>query len=234
MVGVVHPCVSAMARIMTCRAPFVTSDVAYCCMLSVVGSARRFCWEPLMDVDSASGARSPRLCGEPASTRAKGRTVKFRIEPLAVEDLDRCVDVFIAAFSHPDRLPWRSEDVRVRLLDLWNEPKRVGLVATDEPDDTVVGFAIGNFVQVSDGPALRIGELCVHPSRQHYGLGSRLLLGMEGLAREHGAHSAYLTVFPESVEFCRRLGYERQDEWIAMGRRLHDLPTSASGEEPAM
>ena len=159
--------------------------------------------------------------------------MNFRIEPLTSAHLDRCVEVFVAAFTKPDRFSWKPEDVRIRLEDLWNEPKRVGLVATDEPESTVTGFAIGNFVQVADGPALRIGELCVHPSRQHYGLGSRLLLGMEDIAREGGAHSAYLTVHPDSVDFCRRLGYERQDEWIAMGRRLREAEPAAMDEPPA-
>lgn len=146
--------------------------------------------------------------------------MKFRIEPLTLDHLDRCVDVFVAAFTKPDRLPWDPADVRIRLNDLWNEPRRVGLVATDGPEWVLAGFAIGNFVQVSDGPSLRIAELCVHPSRQGYGLGSRLLLGMEELAREAGAFSAYLTVQPDSVDFCQRLGYARQEEWVALGRRF--------------
>jgi ribosomal protein S18 acetylase RimI-like enzyme len=174
----------------------------------------------------ASKATSPRLKSTQFDSM-QGLPVNFRIEPLIADHLDRCVEVFVAAFTKPDRFGWKPDDVRVRLQDLWNEPKRVGLVATEEPDQTVTGFAIGNFVQVADGPALRIGELCVHPSRQHFGLGSRLLLGMEELALEGGAHSAYLTVHPDSVDFCRRLGYERQDEWIAMGRRLREAEPAA-------
>ncbi len=160
--------------------------------------------------------------------------MKFQIELLTLDHLDRCVDVFVAAFTKPDCLPWKPEDVRTRLNDLWNEPRRTGLVAMDGPERTLSGFSIGNFVQVSDGPSLRIAELCVHPSRQGYGLGSRLLIGMEELAREQGAHSAYLTVQPESAAFCKRLGYEQQEEWISMGRRLHvpepdlDLPAAAN------
>jgi GNAT superfamily N-acetyltransferase len=156
--------------------------------------------------------------------------MKFRIEPLTLDHLDRCVDVFVAAFTKPDRLHWKPEDVRIRLGDLWDEPRRVGLVAMDGPELMLSGFAIGNFVQVSDGPSLRIAELCVHPSRQGYGLGSRLLLGMEELAREGGAHSAYLTVQPESIDFCQRLGYERQEEWISMGRRLREPEPESPSE----
>ncbi len=148
--------------------------------------------------------------------------MNFRIEPMTTDYLEQCVAVFIAAFAKPDQTIWQPEDVRIRIADLWDEPKRVGLVAIDGSGPSLSGFAIGNFVQVSDGPALRIGELCVHPSRQGFGLGSRLLLGMEELAREGGAHSAYLTVQPSSVEFCQRLGYRQQDEWVSMARRLRD------------
>jgi aminoglycoside 6'-N-acetyltransferase I len=148
--------------------------------------------------------------------------MKFRIEPMTPDHLDRCVDVFVAAFTRPDQMHWNQDDVRIRLGDLWDEPRRIGLVAIDGPELLVSGFAIGNFVQLSDGLSLRIAELCVHPSRQGYGLGSRLLLCMEELAREGSARSAYLTVHPESVDFCQRLGYERQEEWISMGRRLDE------------
>src|ERR1044072_5261409 len=113
----------------------------------------------------------------------------FRLEPMTADHLEQCVEVFVAAFTKPGRYAWKSDDVRIRLTDLWNEPKRTGLVVIDSPEEIISGFAIGNMVQVADGPALRIGELCVHPSRQHYGLGSRLLLGMEELAREAGATS---------------------------------------------
>ncbi len=154
--------------------------------------------------------------------------MNFRIEPMTADHLERCIDVFVAAFTKPDRYIWSPDDVRIRLTDLWNEPKRIGLVAIDGGELDLSGFALGNFVQVADGPALRIGELCVHPSRQGYGLGSRLLVGMEDLARDAGAHSAYLTVQPDSVEFCHRLGYRQQNEWIAMGRRLRDLETERS------
>lgn len=148
--------------------------------------------------------------------------MNFRIEPMTIEHFDQCVAVFIAAFTKPGRYVWKPDDVRIRLTDMWNAPKRVGLVAIDEPEMALSGFAIGDFVQVADGPALRIGELCVLPARRGFGLGSRLLLGMEDLAREGGAHSAYLTVQPNSVDFCQRLGYERQEEWISLGRRLRD------------
>ncbi len=156
--------------------------------------------------------------------------MNFRIEPITADHLEQCVEVFVAAFTKPDHYAWRPDDVRIRLIDLWNEPKRVGLIALDctdgpEATTTMSGFTIGNLVQVADGPALRIGELCVHPSRQGYGLGSRLLLGMEELARESGAHSAYLTVQPDSIDFCQRLGYQRQEEWISMGRRLSEPET---------
>lgn len=156
--------------------------------------------------------------------------MNFQIEELTLDHLDQCVEVFVAAFTNSERQVWNPEHVRVRLVDLWNEPKRVGLVACDGPEQSISGFTVGNFVQVSDGPSLRIAELCVHPSRQGYGLGSRLLLGMEELAREAGAHSVYLTVQPESVDFCKRLGFERQLDWISMGRRLRELEPEAEHE----
>ncbi len=147
--------------------------------------------------------------------------MEFRVSPLTFEELDSCVAVSVAALPGTEsRSEWSRDDAAIRLRELWEEPRKLGLVAHDEPDDVAVGFVIGNYVQVAEGTALRIGELCVHPSRQGFGLGSRLLLGMRTLATEAGAVSMYLMAEPTTQEFCQRLGFSPQQEWIVMGQRL--------------
>jgi predicted N-acetyltransferase YhbS len=106
------------------------------------------------------------------------------------------------------------------LHELWAEPRQLGLIAQDKPGDATVGFVLGNYVQVAEGTSLRIGELCVHPSREGFGLGSGLLLGMQELAKTNGAVSMYLMADPTTQEFCQRLGFVPQQEWIVMGQRL--------------
>jgi predicted N-acetyltransferase YhbS len=147
--------------------------------------------------------------------------MEFRVSSLTVDQLDACVEVFVAALPATEtRSEWSLEDAQVRLRELWDEPRKLGLVAHDQPAGTTVGFVMGNYVQVAEGISLRIGELCVHPSRQGFGLGSRLLLGMRDLATEAGAVSMYLMAEPTTQEFCQRLGFEPQQEWIVMGQRL--------------
>ena len=147
--------------------------------------------------------------------------MEFRVSPLTFDDLDSCVSVFVAALPGTEhRSEWSSEDATIRLNELWHEPRQVGLIAHDEPGRTPVGFVMGNYVQVAEGTSLRIGELCVHPNRQGFGLGSRLLLGMRTLAKETGAVSMYLMAEPTTQEFCQRLGFIPQQEWIVMGQRL--------------
>ena len=149
--------------------------------------------------------------------------MEFRISPLTLDDLDSCVRVFVAALPGTEsRSEWSSEDATIRLHELWHEPRQVGLIAHDEPDRTPVGFVIGNDVRVAEGTSLRIGELCVHPSRQGFGLGSRPLLGMRTLAKEAGAVSIYLMAEPTTQEFCQRLGFTPQQDWIVMGQRLDE------------
>jgi predicted N-acetyltransferase YhbS len=149
--------------------------------------------------------------------------MNFRVSPMTIEQLESCVDVFIAALPGTEsRAEWSRQDALVRLNELWSEPRRFGLIAHDEGGAAPVGFVLGNYVQVAEGTSLRIGELCVHPSRQGFGLGSRLLLGMQQLAQEAGAVSVYLIAEPTTREFCERLGYQAQEEWIVMGMRLDD------------
>jgi predicted N-acetyltransferase YhbS len=147
--------------------------------------------------------------------------VEFRVSPLTFEELHSCVDVFLAALPGTEsRAEWSRDDAAIRLRELWDEPRQLGLIAHDQPGNETVGFVIGNYVQVAEGTSLRIGELCVHPSRQGFGLGSRLLLGMQELATEAGAISMYLMAEPATQEFCQRLGFTPQQEWIVMGQRL--------------
>lgn len=147
--------------------------------------------------------------------------MEFRVSSLTFEQLHACVDVFIAALPGTDsRAEWSREDAAIRLRELWDEPRQLGLIAHDQPGNQLVGFVIGNYVQVAEGTSLRIGELCVHPSRQGFGLGSRLLLGMRMIATEAGAVSMYLMAEPATQAFCQRLGFTPQQEWIVMGQRL--------------
>jgi predicted N-acetyltransferase YhbS len=151
--------------------------------------------------------------------------MQFRVSPLTFDALHPCVDVFIAALPGTEsRGEWSREDAAIRLRELWDEPRQLGLIAHDLPGNETVGFVIGNYVQVAEGTSLRIGEMCVHPSRQGFGLGSRLLLGMRTIATEAGAVSMYLMAEPATQVFCQRLGFAPQQEWIVMGQRLDLSP----------
>ena len=147
--------------------------------------------------------------------------MEFRVSELTFDELEACVDVFVAALPGTEsRAEWSRDEAFIRLRELWDEPRRLGLVAHDEPSAQTVGFVLGNYVLVAEGTSLRIGELCVHPSRLGFGLGSRLLLGMQTLAKATGAVSMYLMAEPATQEFCARLGFAPQQEWIVMGQRL--------------
>ena len=151
--------------------------------------------------------------------------MQFRVSPLTFDAHHSCVDVFIAALPGTEsRVEWSREDAAIRLRELWDEPRQLGLIAHDQPGNETIGFVIGNYVQVDEGTSLRIGELCVHPSRQGFGLGSRLLLGRRTTATEAGAVSMYLMAEPATQEFCQRLGFTAQQEWIVMGQRLDQSP----------
>ena len=147
--------------------------------------------------------------------------MEFRVSPLTFEQLHSCVEVFIAALPGTEsRAEWSRDDAAIRLRELWDEPRQLGLIAHDQAGNATVGFVMGNYVQVAEGTSLRISELCVHPSRQGFGLGSRLLLGMRTIATEAGAVSMYLMAEPATQSFCERLGLTPQQEWIVMGQRL--------------
>jgi hypothetical protein len=55
--------------------------------------------------------------------------MEFRVSPLTFEQLHACVDVFIAALPGTDsRAAWSHEDAAIRLRELWDEPRQLGLI----------------------------------------------------------------------------------------------------------
>jgi ribosomal-protein-alanine N-acetyltransferase len=74
-------------------------------------------------------------------------------------------------------------------------------------DDRVIGYALGSCIDVE----LHITNIAVAPKYQKHGIGSRLLLKMEGVAVERGNMFAYLEVRTSNraaITMYRKHGYD--------------------------
>ncbi len=94
-------------------------------------------------------------------------------------DLEACVALYVATFALPpwDEV-WEPDDVRVRLADLLDHPRSVGVAATD-PAGRVRGFALGHRERIRGGDQLVLDEMVVGAREQRTGVGSELLAGLE-------------------------------------------------------
>lgn len=80
----------------------------------------------------------------------------------------------------------------------------------DAPAERVVGYASG-IPDGDDGDVLTLGAIYVHPDRQGEGVGSRLLAGIEALARDDGYHAVRLVVMAANDDargFYEARGFE--------------------------
>lgn len=93
-------------------------------------------------------------------------------------------------------------------------------VPTHSYDDDVLG---GTVRWVSDGPAMYLNRLAVHPSLQRCGLGERLLEAAAAEARDAGAASLRfdaLEGYRELLEWYRRRGCEPRGHRAHSGKRF--------------
>jgi predicted acetyltransferase len=78
-------------------------------------------------------------------------------------------------------------------------------------------------------PAAAISSVATSPERRGTGIGGALMRALLVRARDRGA--VFTSLFPATVPFYRRLGYEYAGTWTAYECRLVDLPRASRGSD---
>jgi ribosomal-protein-alanine N-acetyltransferase len=130
------------------------------------------------------------------------------IRPMCAADIDQ---VLAIAAGLKDAPHWQR-NAYTAALDKASTPRRIALVATKEPVDGVVGFAVANLLP----PQAELESIAVRKDAQRLGIGS-LLLGR--LAAELKAAAVTEFLLEVRASNAAGLAFYRSSGWIMAGIR---------------
>lgn len=113
------------------------------------------------------------------------------------DDLDACVQIFVAVYALPPwNESWSMRQARAYLSELIRTPGFMGFVAS--ADDGVRGGLLGHMQHWSGGMEYVIDEIWVDPPMQGSGIGTQLLDQAKREVARSGAHDMVLWTHAEA------------------------------------
>lgn len=95
-----------------------------------------------------------------------------------IKDLDKCTKLFCEVFNgEPWNDQWLDHKAREYLLDFVYTPGFMGLVAIQEEE--MIGFICGYRKKWWENDEFFVNEMCVHPTFQGQGIGSKMFESLE-------------------------------------------------------
>lgn len=135
-------------------------------------------------------------------------------------DFDACVDLYITTFAgEPWNETWERTLVEARLRQMTGTPGFYGIVTDDVP---LSGFALGISEPWHEGHHFYLKEMCVRPSLQRQGLGTRLIEDLSKSLRASGVTRIYLLTARDTPTeaFYSKAGLYTSPKMILMARRF--------------
>ena len=130
--------------------------------------------------------------------------------------------LFRDTFTNP---PWNddwSDDIQLTeyLLDLTGSRNSLAFGLLD--GDRLVGLSLGSIMHWCTGTEYYIYEFCIDRSRQHEGLGTFFLHGIEDAVRDMGVDHIFLQTENNvpAYDFYRKNGFTELEGHVSLVRKL--------------
>jgi len=123
-------------------------------------------------------------------------------------DIERVIDIYLDYYNEKEDCTWTHDSAYKRIHQVWSTEDSFSLVLTE--DNTIVGFAMGYFVQYDDIIAYDLIEIVIATMYQHKGLGTLMMLELERRIKERGASLIQITAVNDDLheQFYNKLDYQ--------------------------
>jgi len=143
----------------------------------------------------------------------------MKIRKAEKKDLKKIGDLMKLEFNKPPYNDgWTDKSVRKTI----NNYFKIGYGFVAIENDEIVGAIIVRDDPYAKGLYIVIEELVVRNDMQKKGIGKRLILELEKVARKKKAHTIYLYSHRKSgaFKFYKKLGYRESKDMATMGKKL--------------
>jgi len=127
---------------------------------------------------------------------------------LKVTDIKKVIPLYIEYYNGVEGAEWTEETVYKRIHQIVTMEDSYGLVLSDE--NTVIGFAMGYFLQYDDGKTYNLNEIVISHKYQRRGIGTAFMIELEKRVKELGAFLIQMEAVNDEMHnsFYGKLGYK--------------------------
>lgn len=104
---------------------------------------------------------------------------------LKVTDIEKVIPLYIEYYNEIEGTEWTEERVYKRIHQVVTIEDSYGLTLSN--DNSIIGFAMGYFVQYDDGRAYDLIEIVISHKYQRMGIGTLFMKELEKRVKELGA-----------------------------------------------
>ena len=126
---------------------------------------------------------------------------------LKVTDIEKVIPLYIEYYNEIEGTEWTEETVYKRIHQVVTIEDSYGLTLSN--DNSIIGFAMGYFVQYDDGKAYDLIEIVISHKYQRMGIGTLFMKELEKRVKELGAFLIQLEAVNDEMHnnFYGNLGY---------------------------
>lgn len=131
----------------------------------------------------------------------------MKYDILKVSDIEKTIPFYIEYYNEVEGAQWTEETAYKRIHQVVTTEDSYGL--TLSIDNSIIGFAMGYFVQYDDGKSYDLIEIVISHRYQRKGIGTMFMKELERRVKELGAFLIQMEVVNDEMHnnFYGKLGY---------------------------
>lgn len=135
-------------------------------------------------------------------------------------DIEKVIPLFIEHYNNYEDGEWTEETTYKRIHQVWSREDALCFIL--EKEEKVLGFVMGYFEQYDDIKAYDLVEIVIAHEYQNQGIGTELMLEIEGRIKEAGGAMIQLQAVNDEMheKFYGKLQYNTCNNFVIKSKWL--------------